>query len=166
MKRLLGKRRFRLSAGLAALVLLAAVVATAGARHFRVWGWRDLRAYQGMSRECHPVWRDLNSGHIAAGQDVEEAIATTRPVSVERYGPFVRLNYQEGMSFTGVTVTAKNGRLVEAAAWSCTWERVFFQQLSPGDAMAYWDAYEAHWRPIRLKGVEAVPGTEADPPPD
>ena len=159
MKRVLSNRWFKLSAGLL-LVLLA--VATASAWYFRVWSWPDLRAYQGMSQECHPVWRELHWGRIHAGQDVEEVIAATKPVRVERYGEYVRLSYQEGLSFTGITITAKNGRLASAAAGSCTWDRVFFNELTHDDWKAYEDAYEAHWQPIRRKRAEAAPGAAAD----
>src|SRR5262249_14973014 len=118
---------------------------------FRVWSWHDLQVYQMMSKECHPVWEDLHRGHIYAGQNVEDVIAATKPVRVERYGDFVQLSYQEGLCFTGVTITAKNGRLASAAAWSCTWERVFFDELTQDDWKAYSDAYETHWQPIRKK---------------
>ena len=155
MRRLLFNRWFRLSAGLV-LVLLTAVLSCAW--YFRVWSWRDFQVYQMMSRECHPVWKDLHWGNVHAGQDVEDVIAITKPIRLERYGRFVRLNYQGGdgfLHFTGVTITAKNGRLARAAAWSCTWDRVFFDEFTREDWQAYSDAYEAHWQPIRKKREEA-----------
>ena len=159
MKRIFSKRWFKLPA----VLLVALLAVTLGcASYFRVWSWRDLRAYQGMSQECHPVWRELHWGRIHTGQDVERVIADTQPARVERYGEFVRLNYQQGLSFTGVTITAKNGRLATAAAGSCTWDRVFFNELTEDDWKAYSDAYEAHWRPIRKKRAEAEPGAAAD----
>src|SRR5262249_6069587 len=121
VKRLLSNRWFKLSVG---LVLVPLVIVTACAWYFRIWSWRDLQVYRMMSREGRPVWQDLHWGRVHSGQDVEEVIAATKPVGVERYGEFVRLNYQEGLCFTGVTITAKNGRLASAAAWSCTWDRV------------------------------------------
>jgi hypothetical protein len=148
MRRLLSYRWFRLFAGWVLFLLLGLV---AGAWHFRIWGWHDLVVYTLMSRECHPVWQDLHWGRVHAGQDVEEVIAATKPVCVERYGRFVRLGYQEGLHFTGITILAKDGRLASAGAWSCTWKRVFFDALTPEDEKAFLDAYEAHWRPIREK---------------
>jgi len=108
-----------------------------------------------MSRECHPVWEELHWGRVHKGQDVEEVIKSTNPVRVGRYGDFVSLDYQEGLCFTGVTVTAKNGRLASAAAWSCTWDRVFFNELTEEDWKAYSNAREAHWPPIRKKREQA-----------
>jgi hypothetical protein len=161
VKRVFTKRWFKLSAGLVAALF---AVTLACASYFRVWSWRDLLAYHGMTRECHPVWRELHWGRIRAGQDVEQVIAETRPARVERYGEFVRLNYQQGLSFTGVSITAKNGRVASAAAGSCTWDRVFFDELNQDDWKAYSDAYEAHWQPIRKKRAVAEPAAAADQP--
>jgi hypothetical protein len=152
VKRVISNRWFKLSAG---LVLLLFVGLISCAWYFRIWSWRDLQVYQMMSQECHPVWRDLYWGRIHSGQNVEDVIEATQPVRVERYGEFVRLNYQESLSFTGVTIMAKNGRLASASAWSCTWNRVFFDELTQEDWKAYSDAYEAHWQPIRKKREEA-----------
>jgi hypothetical protein len=130
VKRLFAKLWFRVFGGLALALLVALIFC---AWYFRVWSWRDLQVFQMMSRECHPVWRDLHWGRIYAGQDVEDVITSTNPVRVERYGEFVQLNYQRGLCFTGVTITARNGRLAGATAWSCTWDRVFFDQLATVD---------------------------------
>jgi hypothetical protein len=159
--RLFSKRWFKLSVG---FVLLALFALTACAWYFRIWSWRDLQVYRMMSRECHHVWQDLHWGRVHSCQNVEDVIATTKPVRVERYREFVRLNYQKGLCFTGVTITAKNGRLASAVAWSCTWDRVFFDELTQDDWKAYSDAYEAHWQPIRKQEEEAEKGTRADRP--
>ncbi len=119
-------------------------------------------AYQGMSRECHPVWRELHWGRIYAGQNVEEVIAATTPVSTERYGEFVRLNYQDGLCFSGVAITAKNGRLASATAWSCTWGLDFFNELTWDEWNAYSDAHDAHWRPVLQRRAEAEPAAAPD----
>jgi hypothetical protein len=151
VRKLLSERWFRLSAG---LIFSLLVVVLACAWYFRIWSWHDLVVYTMMSRECPPVWQDLQWGRVHAGQDVEEVIATTKPVRVERYGEFIRLDYQDGLSFTGITVMAKNGRPASACAWSCTWDRVFFDRLTQEDQKAFSDAYEAHWGPIRQKKRE------------
>ena len=138
----------KLAAGLV-LVVLVALPATAW--YFRIWSWRDLQVYRMMSRECHPVWESLHWGRVHSGQDVEEIIVATKPVRVERYGEFVRLNYQVGLCFSGVTLTAKKGRLASACAWSCTWDRTFFDELTQEDWDQFSEAHEAHWRPLREK---------------
>jgi hypothetical protein len=146
MKRYLSKGWLRVSVALA-LFLLVALLATGW--YFRIWSWRDLQVYEMMNQECHPVWKDLYWGRVYAGQNVEEVIAATDPVRIERYGEFVRLSYQKGRCFTGVTITAKNGRLANGCAWSCTWVRSFFDELTPEDWARFTAAYEAHWRPLR-----------------
>jgi hypothetical protein len=151
VKRVLSNRRFKISVGLA-LVLAAALVACAG--YFRVWNWHDLHVYREMSKECHPVWRDLHWGRIRAGQNVDDVIAATEPLQVTRYGEFVELEYQQapgGFAFTGVRIIAKNGRLAGASAGSCCWDRTFFDELSPDDWKAYDDASLAYRQSLRKK---------------
>ena len=115
----------------AAVLLLAGLgVVFACAWHFRIWSFQDLRLYLLMSRECHPVWRDLHWGHILHGQDVEEVITRTRPLGVQRFEEFVVLGYQEPGSFAAVSVVARDGKLVAGGAWSCTWRREFFNSLT------------------------------------
>ena len=159
VKRLLPRRWFQVSAGLVAVLLIALLSC---AWYFQVWSWHDFKVYQAMSRECHPVWRDLQWGRVHAGQNVEDVIAATKPVRVERYGEFVRLDYQEGLCFTGVAITAKNDRLASAAAWSCTWNRTFFDELTEQDWQAFSNAYEAHWKPIWKNVEEAEQGAAPD----
>jgi hypothetical protein len=38
--------------------------------------------------------------------------------------------YGEGLCFGGMTATAYDGRMVCAYAYSCTWVRLFFDELS------------------------------------
>jgi hypothetical protein len=103
-------------------------------------------AYQGMSHDCHPVWKDLHAGHVHQGLPVEEVIAQTHPVRVDRFDGFVVLEYQggQGLCFSGVTIVARDGRLVSAQAWSCTWQRTFFAGWSAAERDAFWQAYLAH----------------------
>lgn len=150
--RILLKRWLRVSVGFTVAVL---ALTLAGAAYYRVWSWHDLRTYQVMSQECHPVWRELHRGRIRAGQDVEEVIADTQPLRVERYGEFVKLNYHELMSCTVVEIMAKNGRLVYAVAGSSSRGKVYFDGMTDHDWKAYRDAYEAHWLPIRKQRAEA-----------
>lgn len=98
-----------------------------------------------MSRECHPVWRDLHWGRIRAAQSVDEVVLIARPKRTSRYGAFEELDYQEAGCYTGVTIRAKDGRVAHAAAWSCGWQREFFDDLTAADKQAYSAAREAHW---------------------
>jgi hypothetical protein len=152
VKRLLSNRWFKFLAG---LILLPTAALLSCAWYYKVWSWYDLQVYRMMSHECHPVWKDLHRGRVHAGQDVEDTIADTKPVRVERYGEFVRLSYQEALSFSGVAITAKDGRLVHAIAWSCTWHREYFDELTEDQWQVHSDAYEAHRQTIIKNRKEA-----------
>ena len=105
-----------------------------------------------MSRECHPVWKELHAGRLYQGQPVEEVIVKTHPIRVERHAEFVCLDYQkgqQGLCLTGVTIFAKDGRLLSGQAWSCTWTWTFFDGMTNNDYEVYRKAYEDHWRPRR-----------------
>jgi len=88
---------------------------------------------------------------------VEHVIATNNPARVEQFGEFVQLSYQDGFSFTGVRIIAKKGRVVQAAAGSCTWNRVFFDQMSPEEWKAYSYATNAYLQRMKelRDGVES-----------
>jgi hypothetical protein len=88
---------------------------------FGIWSWSDWQTYQEMSRECHPVWRELHSGRICEGQNVDEVIAKTQPLRIDSFEGVTCLSYHPPMSFTNVTIYAQNGRIVKAEAASCTW---------------------------------------------
>jgi hypothetical protein len=102
---------------------------------YRVWSLDGWRVYQAMSHECHPAWRDFHLGRVRAGDPVEAVIAKTEPTAVERKGRWVVLSYHkggagEGIHFTGMTAAAYDARMVCAFAHSCTWTRLFFDDLS------------------------------------
>jgi hypothetical protein len=90
-------------------------------------GWE---VYGAMGRECHPAWEDYNFGRIRAGEDVDDVIARTNPITLERRGRWLVLGYQTSGHFTGITAAAYDGRMVFASAWSCGWVRLFFDELT------------------------------------
>ncbi|MBI1367498.1 MAG: hypothetical protein GC162_02470 [Planctomycetes bacterium] len=126
----LKKRWVRWFATAAGLICIAGLVA---AWHLRIWSWHDYRVYRAMGRECPAVWRDLHAGRIVAGQSLDEVIAATHPIRIDRFGPFAQLEYQPRTNFTGVAITAMNDRIVSAAAYSCTWQWTFFDTLTADD---------------------------------
>jgi hypothetical protein len=98
---------------------------------FNVWSVTGARVYNAMSHECHPAWRDYHFGRVRAGDPVDEAIARTNPVSVERRGRWTFLRYTDrGLSFTGMGAAAYDDRMVFACAWSCCWTRLFIDDLT------------------------------------
>jgi hypothetical protein len=127
MQRLCKRRWF----WLAAPVIVAAVALLLFCWTHRVWSLGEWHVYQMMEKECHPVWRDFHFGRIQAGDPVDEVIDRTAPVRVDRNDRWTTLDYHGGgLCFTGLTAVAYDGRLVFAYAWSCTWIRLFFDDLS------------------------------------
>jgi hypothetical protein len=108
----------------------------------RVWTVNEWRVYQAMDCECHPVWRDFHYGRIRGGDPVEEVIARSEPVRVERTDRWVVLKYHGGgLCFTGLTAVAYDGRIVGAYAWSCTWLRQFFDIMSEEQRVEFFGAH-------------------------
>lgn len=113
------------------------------ATHLRIWSWHDWETYRNMSRECHPVWRELHFGRIRPEQDIGDVITSTKPLRIDRYSEFVVLSYHKGLSFTQVTIVAKNQKVVQATAFSCTWTRTFFDIMSPQDLEKFLGEYSS-----------------------
>jgi hypothetical protein len=112
-----------------ALVLLAFCLT------HQVWSVGGWLVYRAMDHECDPVWRDYHFGRIRAGDSVEDVIAKTAPDKVDRNGRWVTLHYSKdnetgGVSLTGLTAISYDGRMVFAAASSCTWVRLFFDEMT------------------------------------
>lgn len=94
-----------------------------------VWSRDEWMVYQAMDHECHPAWRDYHFGRVRAGDPVDDVIARTKPIAVERKGRFTILKYQQP-GFTGMGAIAYDGRMVSAGAASCCWVRVFFDEMT------------------------------------
>src|SRR5207249_4877318 len=77
-------RRARIVRRLAVSVLLTLSVCW----YFGIHSPSDVAAYYGMSRECHPVWKELALRRVHAGQSVADVIAATAPLRVQRHGPY------------------------------------------------------------------------------
>lgn len=121
----------------------------------RVWSVNEWRVYKAMDQECHPAWREFHYGRIRTGDRVEEVIARTQPVRVERSGRWVVLYYQSGLRFTGLTAAAYDGQTVCAFAWSDTWVRQFFDIMSEEKRKQfireYWDQPARLGNPIFVR---------------
>lgn len=124
--------------------------------YFRIRSTRDLAAYVGMSHECHPVWKELAFHRVRLGQPVEDVIAHTKPISIDRHGRFIELGYQEGFSFTGLQIIAMDGKLVRACAGSCTWDYTFFDAMNETDWTTYSSSREHNLRTVEYMGEVVV----------
>jgi hypothetical protein len=114
---------------LAVLAALAGNALVAFCWWHNVWSLTEWRVYRAMDHELHPAWRDYHFGRVRAGDPVDQVIARTEPIAVERKGRWTVLTY-ERPGFTGMGALAYDGRMVSAAAASCCWVRVFFDELT------------------------------------
>lgn len=88
------------------------------------WALQDAR---------NPVTRDFARGRFKAGDPVESVTAAHPPVRAVRHGRHTTLEY--GGCFEGVTVYARDGKLVQASIWSCTFSHEYFNAWEPGEAL-------------------------------
>jgi hypothetical protein len=140
------------------LVLAVAAVLVVGALgacwHYRVWSYRDYIAYSAV-RRC-PGGEDLWHGRVLAGDDLAAFTAAYRPHLSRQVGPYTVLSYypggppQRGISLEGLTLTARDGRLLAASAGGCTWGREFFA-MSQEEQAAFEEAYD---RALAAEGPE------------
>lgn len=151
MRRLLDKSLLLLSV----LATTAVVGLLVLCWQYGIWSWHDWQIYQAMSNECHPVWRDLHAGRIKAGDDVEGLIWRTHPNRIREFEDVKILTY--GGGFTGVTIASKGGHVMNAQAWSCTWEWRFFDQWSPEEKQAFNNRFDAdHAAKAQARWIDEV----------
>ena len=146
MRRVLTKRWFWFLWGCLAAVCL---VLLAACWYFRIWTYQDYQVYLEVQR--YPVGKDLWFGRIRAGEDFEAFIAAYPPHRTRQLGAFTVLTYYslwplppQSIPMEGLSVVAKEGRLVHSVAAGCTWHRVFFS-MSPEDEAALDEAYRKKW---------------------
>jgi len=122
------QRRHRaiLTGGLGALLLVSAC------SYWRVWSYRDLIVYC-HARSHSPVGGALWRGEIAAGSRIDRVLAMATPHRTNTLGPFLTVYYLPGgvpspdsICLEGTALTAKDGRLISAASYGCTFQRTYF----------------------------------------
>ena len=122
----------KLLPGFALLLFTALTGVGCLARYYRIYSFGGYMSYRAMANECPLAWRDFHFGRFRAGADIEEIIRETKPTKVERHGDWVTLSYRNG--FSGVGAHAHHGKLVCAYAGSCTWTRLFVDELSEAES--------------------------------
>lgn len=148
-----------------ALVLLAVL----GACMFlRIWRPRDVVAYVGMAKECHPVWQQFAFRRFGAGDSASDLLQRYPPSRSEEFGRYAVYRYHEGgpnvVSLTGLSVITRDGKLLSAEAGSCTWQFCFFQtqdaefdrQYEAFVKQSTRDSNMSDWEPRRSK-LSGVP---------
>ena len=124
--------------------MMVAVAVAAVCLAIPLWAKTVYRNYQIARQLRYPVALDLWRGRIAAGERTERVTAWTRPHRVTKRGPFVQLLYYPGgppsagsLSLAGTCVVAKDGKLVAAASWGCTFQHTHFDVMSAPDVAEF-----------------------------
>ena len=104
---------------------------------------RAIQIRSALEQEIHVIWRDLESGKIGAGEPLDSVLALHPTTHVEQFGDYALVRYYKDgdrapgtLSFSGLFLTAKDGRLLSATAASCTWSKEFFDTMSAADQEA------------------------------
>ena len=129
-------RWIRILLGLLAMFSLA-VLCTCS--YFQIWSFEDYRTYHEVSQ--YPMGEDLWFGRIKAGERLESFTAAHPPHHMLQLKDFTVLTYYSSwplpphsLPMESVSVTAKEGRLIEAAAGGCNWHRRFFVMSARDEA--------------------------------
>jgi hypothetical protein len=130
--------------GLGGLLVLGFVLCI----FFRIRSYEDMLAYSYM-KNMHPIWKDLACRRFGKGDDINEVIAVYPPLWEMKYAPYHRINYEHPASMEGLTLTAKNGKLISAAAGGDCWKFNFF--TSPEEDDEHAKAHSAYWENLQLE---------------
>jgi hypothetical protein len=117
------KRRIVLLVGSLCLVPLVSACS-----YWRIWGYGDLSLCLRLryhSPVAHALWR----GEIQPGGRIDRVIAMSRPNFRRTFGPFLEVDYYPtgdlspgNISLEGTSLTAKDGRLIAAGSYGCTFQ--------------------------------------------
>ncbi len=114
--------------------------------YFGIHSEKDVIAYIGMHLECNSVWKDLALRRIYAGQTLENVYKVKKPISIKHWKSYTFLYYNEPGAFTGITIVARDKKLIFAGARSCAWKHDFFSTISKEKLMGI---YNSHWNYIK-----------------
>lgn len=158
------RSRPQLKGALLTLLVIALLLAA-------IWVWIGVRTgawtYLEYDRnlwllENTPVLSAFWRGKINAGDNVEYVINNWPPTKADRFGPWVHLEWDPGvspedpssdgyLSFIGVCAFAKNGFLIYASSYSDDHlnDKVFFNTETTNDWTEYEAALKAHINDLR-----------------
>lgn len=105
-------------------------------------------------------------GETKAGDDAEQLIKDWRPHMITRYGPWIEMRWFPGgidtnfISFIGMYVLAKDGKLVAASSYADDGvdDRVFFNTLTPVQQTAELEALKAYVENVIAERKKASAG--------
>lgn len=79
----------------------------------------------------------LKRKEIRPGMSVADLFAISAPDRLETIGPFVECTFTGFVGYQHLTVIAKNDGLVRAIDSGCTYDNLFFDEMTPEDNAEY-----------------------------
>lgn len=141
MRGMLLRTRKRRLALLAVTLVIGSLLAACW--YWRIWSYRDFSDYLEV-RHHAPVALALWRGEIRPETEIGDVIARWRPNATLTLGPFVDIMYYPGgdlrpgvISFAGTALRAKDGRLISAGSYGCTFERTYFDVTTADENALY-----------------------------
>ena len=120
-------------------IMMVAVAVAAVCLAIPLWK-TAYRNYQIAQQLRYPIAVDLWRGRIAAGDRIERVTAGNRPHRGTKRGSFVQLFFYPGgppragsICLAGTCVVAKDGKLIAAGSWACTFQHTHFDVTSDSD---------------------------------
>ena len=124
---------------------------------WRIWSYADLCLYRRLrfhSVVAQSLWR----GAILPGAQIDQVIAMSRPNFTRVVGPFLRIDYYPtgdlspgNLSLEGTSLLAKDGRLIAAGSYGCTFQRAYFDVSTADESALYERLLDER---IKAKAVE------------
>jgi hypothetical protein len=126
------ERLKRMSKRIAIVCASIGALIVAGCLFFRISSRNDLLAYFEMVAGQHPIWKQFAFRRSNAGDSADTLIRRFPPNRREEFGRYGVYQYSKreigGLWPLGIglTVTARDGRLIRAESWSCVAQFKFF----------------------------------------
>lgn len=141
MRGMLLRTRKRRLALLTAALVIGSLLAVCG--YWRIGSYRDFSDYLEVRHQA-PVALALWRGEIRPRAEIGDVIARWRPNATLTLGPFVDITYYPGgdlrpgvISLAGTALRAKDGRLITAGSYGCTFERTYFDVTTADENALY-----------------------------
>ena len=126
------KKRTKVAIG-SAVILLALILAAC--LFVRIRQPRDLVSHLEMAIEFPAIWRELALRRFGPGDSTEDLLRICPPNRSDTFGRYAIHEYfpgeNGGLPMSGIAVTARDGKLISAAAGGCTWKYSFFDMPDP-----------------------------------
>ena len=136
--------------GLLALLFAACIF-------FRVRRPGDVTQHSVMASEFPEIWRALARRHFGPGDSAEELIKQCPPRKTKKFGAYAMYEYYAGgLQMSGISVIAREGKLISARAGGCGLNYTFFETVDPEWEKQYEVYAREKWKRLELRGLSTL----------